>query len=142
MTTVEGHITTLRTHAETIRQDAPHDISTIEPGDQWCQGDVRVVRLPDDFGDTHAAELTAIRNFTGQVAPGTSLGSRHVLANLATVRAYTLTSATSLDGPVVHVLEPTHLTHPEHGDCCNLPTGWYAFPGQRVYADEVRRVAD
>lgn len=131
----------LTEHAETIKNDDPHDLSNLEPGEQWVQGDVRVVRLPDAFEvDVHCV---ALRDFDGQVAPGTTIGSRHILDSLDGVTAYTLRHASELDGPVIVTTEPRTLTHPEHGDCVGLPPGTYAFPGQRVFAeDDFHRVID
>lgn len=135
-------ITELTSHAETIKNDSPHDLSNLEPGEQWVQGDVRVVRLPDDFSIKN--HCTALREFDGQVAPGMSMGSRHTLDSLEGVEAFELARATVLDGPIIVTTMPRTLTHPEHGDCVNLPPGKYAFPGQRVYSShqEMLRVFD
>ncbi len=140
MTQATKVIEEIQQHADVIKQDGPHDLSNMEVGDQWVQGDVRVIRLPDDA--TGKLDLSPDGTFNGQVAPGTTLGSRHILDSLDGVTAYKINNGNTLDGPVIHLSEPRTLAHPEHGDCCNLPVGWYAFPGQRVYAEELRRVAD
>lgn len=44
--------------------------------------------------------------------------------------------------PIVVTSEVNSITHPEHGDVIVLPIGCYAFPGQRAFADELRRAAD
>lgn len=133
---------TIARHAETIRHDGDHDMRTLEVCDEWRQGDVRVRRLHDDADKALAGKLEPIKDFGGQVAPGTTMGSRHVLDSLDGVTAYRIKNASAIDGPVVRLDKPRTLTHPEHGNCVNMPAGWYAFPGQRVYAEELRRVMD
>jgi len=129
-------------HAEGIKKDAAHEMATLEIGDEWRQGDVRLRRLPEDAFSRLHDRLELLADFDGQVAPGATLGSRHILDSIEGVTAYRLVGGTALDGPVVRIDRPRTLTHPEHGDCCNLPAGIYAFPGQRVFAEELRRTAD
>lgn len=141
MNTIE-QLQEMTEHAEAIRNDGDHSMRTLEVGDEWRQGDVRVVRLPDDAVEEMGDRLMPIKTFDGQVAPGTTLGSRHVLDSLNGVVAFRIEGGNALDGPVIKTSEPRTLTHPEHGNCVDLPAGCYAFPGQRVYAEELRRTAD
>jgi len=123
--------------AESIRNTDPISLATMEVGDQHIQGDVRIIKLPDNFD----APMKRIEDFSGQVAPGTTQGSRHVISD-PSVKAYTLDSATDLDGPVVFAESDFSLSHPSHGDCIEIPSGCYAFLGQRAFAKELRRSAD
>jgi len=126
---------------ESITNTNPQSLANMEVGDEWRQGDCRIIRLPDDFGERFASELEKTRAVT-QLAPGTTRGSRHCLSSRKGMSFYRLKRATVLDGPVIHATKSFSIPHPEHGDCVDLPPGWYSFPGQRVYAEELRRVAD
>lgn len=130
----------VQAQVERIVNSDPHSMHTFEVGDEWRQGDVRVKRLPDDFDFGEHCRL--LGEVPVQLAPGTTLGSRHTLDSTEGVTAYSLKHANALDGPLLRLTEPRSLLHPEHGDCVDLPPGNYAFPGQRVYADEVRRTID
>ena len=129
----------IKSDVERIVNDAPHSMHTMEPMDEWRQGDVRIIRLPDDLNEKYLKPLDKVPT---QLAPGTTTGSRHCLDCTDGVDAYELQNGNQLDGPVLKISEPRSIVHPEHGDCCELRPGWYAFPGQRAYADELRRVAD
>lgn len=129
----------IRTHAESIVNSEPQSLANMEPLDEWRQGDVRIIRLPDDFDMTHLKKLEKVPT---QLAPGSTIGSRHCLASTDGVTAYELKESNALDGPVLRFDQPNSVTHPEHGHCVEMPAGLYAFPGQRSYADELRRVVD
>jgi hypothetical protein len=128
--------------AEEIKNDAPHSMENMEHRDEWRQGDVRVIRLPDDFIERNAANLELLPQVPAQVAPGNTLGSRHTWQHTSGLTAYKLSNATVLDSPVYKVEQDNALEHPEHGDCQQIPAGVYSFPGQRTYAMELKRVAD
>ena len=133
----------VREFMESIRNDDDVSMRNMEVGDQWIQGDVRIVRLPDDFIERNLDKLTKIVNFDGKLAIGTTLGSRHYLTDLEKVTAYRLSNGNVLDGPVVQIHSPGPMVdHPEHGNCTELPVGCYAFPGQRSFAAELRRTKD
>jgi hypothetical protein len=129
----------LNRSAETIRNTDPQDLSTMEVGDEFRQGDLRIVRLPNDFAKKHKLEEIPVH---AQLAPGSTQGSRHILKNLAGVKMFRVQNATPLDGPVFTTETPNDITHPEHGDVVNIPPGCYAVPGQRAFAEELRRTAD
>lgn len=131
----------LTTGCEEIRNTDPQSLASMEVRDEWRQGDLRIIRLPDDFGTRFAAELEPAKP-AEQLAPGNTQGSRHCLSTLAGVEFYQLKGATALDGPVIEAKESFAITHPEHGDCVDCPPGWYAFPGQRAFAEEIQRVVD
>lgn len=131
----------LNQDAEHIRNTDPQNVATMEVGDEWRQGDVRIKRLPDDFHIKYANQLRAIK-VVQQLAPGETQGSRHLLTSVDGVQMFALVNATPIDGPIVVLSSPNSVAHPEHGDVVNLPAGCYAFPGQRAYADELRRAAD
>lgn len=139
---VQETIARLTADAEQIRNTDPVDLSTMEQGDEHRQGDLRIVRLSDGFTKLQAAELARIAKPDRQLAPGTTQGSRHELASLDGITMFRMKHGTALDGPLLHAEQPFSILHPEHGDCVNLPAGDYAFPGQRAYAEELRRVAD
>jgi hypothetical protein len=132
----------LNRDAETIRNTAPVDLSNMEPGDEHRQGDLRIIRLPDGYVAKNASRFVQVFKPSRQLAPGTTQGSRHELSTLDGIKVYRLQEATEVDGPVIEADIPFAINHPEHGDAINLPAGCYAFPGQRAYADELRRVAD
>lgn len=131
----------LNQQAEQIRNTEPQSVHTMEVGDEFRQGDLRIIRLADDFTIQHVDKLEST-DPVAQLALGTTQGSRHILANVEGVKFYRLKNATPLDGPVIKTDMPNSITHPEHGDVVDLPAGCYAFPGQRQYAKELRRVAD
>jgi hypothetical protein len=123
---------------ETIRNTDPQSLAMMEIGDEWRQGDLRIVRVDGDKIRGNLV-LTVPQH---QLAPGTSQGSRHCLDTTDGIEFFTVMNATVVDGPVIHATQPFSITHPEHGDCVDIPAGWYAFPGQRTFAEELRRVAD
>lgn len=138
-TTARDAYQNVLSQAERIVNSEPQSLATMEPLDEWRQGDVRIIRLPDEFDESLVRQL---KDVPRQLAPGTTVGSRHVLDSVDGVTAFELTSANALDGPVLCLTKPRSITHPEHGDCVDLPPGWYAFPGQRSYAEELRRTQD
>lgn len=140
-TTTKTVFSELQRHAEQIRTDAPHDLSRMEVGDEWRQGDVGIVRLPDDFISKRSPRLISSAAAV-QLAPGNTQGSRHCLDSLSGVEAWSLKDATPLDGPVLRLSEPRSIFHPEHGDLLSLPPGTYGVVYERAYAEELRRVMD
>lgn len=140
-------------YADQIRNDDPHSLRMMEPGEEWRQGDVRIRRLPDNFLEEYAsrvslqepsgASLAGGNKNALQLAPGSTVGSQHWLRLSPEVKIYRLNDGNELDGPIVHIpADGLAVVHPEHGDCVDLPAGWYAFPGQRTYAQHLRRVLD
>ena len=142
MTTATQELQTLSDALETIRNTDPQSLANMEVGDEWRQGDLRVIRLDDDWVEHNADAVDDWHCEDTQLVPGVTQGSRHCLDSLEGVTFYRLKRSTPLDGPVVRTAEPRTITHPEHGDCTELPPGTYAFPGQRAFADELRRVID
>lgn len=128
--------------AEKIRNTDPVDLSNMEVGDEHRQGDLRIIRLADGFASKHPRELSKLDRPVPQLAPGTTQGSRHMLESTKGITMYRMNNGTALDGPVIEADRPLSILHPEHGDAVNIPAGCYAFPGQRAFAEELRRVAD
>ena len=98
-------------------------------------------------GDLYFAKLATVPKGAlpwtqphGQLAPGTTQGSRHCV-DITTVRLWTLPNPTALDGPVIEAPDGVEITHPEHGHH-HYPPGVYQVTFQRAYADELRRVQD
>ena len=137
---VELAYRTVKDNIDKIVNDADHQMDTMEEMDEWRQGDVRVIRLPDDFDIEEHCIL--LKEIPIQLAPGNTLGSRHCLDSIEGVTAYKLIAANNIDGPVLQLSETRSVIHPEHGNCKDLPVGKYAFPGQRVQAEEIRRTRD
>jgi hypothetical protein len=132
----------LNRDAESIRNTSPQSVQTMEVGDEWRQGDCRIIRLSDSFCREHGGMLQEVKRPDEQLAPGNTQGSRHCLARMEGVKFYRLKDATPLDGPVIETPVENSVTHPEHGHVINMPAGCYAFPGQRAFADELRRAED
>jgi hypothetical protein len=98
-------------------------------------------------GDLYFARVTALPAGVhpwpfahGQLAPGTTQGSRHMV-DLAQVRLWLLPAPTPLQGPLIEAPTGCVITHPEHGAHI-YPAGIYAVTFQRAYATEVRRIVD
>lgn len=127
-------------HAERIQNDKSHDLSTMEPGDFWCQGDIRIDRLPDGWNLKNP--VTPDAGNSTQLAVGATQGSRHCLDSLAGVKIFRIGNPTPLDGPILVTTRARSITHPEHGDCVNLPPGVYSIRYQRAFGDELRAVQD
>lgn len=127
---------TIRSHAESIKNDADHDlVDTMDVGEGWSQGDIliaRIARVPSN--------ATTI-GFVAQLAPGTTQGSRHTIRAGDGVTMYAIRNRDALTGPVFECVEPCWIDHPEHGNV-RVPAGVYAITYQRAYADELRRVMD
>lgn len=134
--TAEKELTRIQTHAEKIRNDEAHEIATASPGDMWAQGDIGIVCLA-----SLPAGSVLEKKPSRQLAPGTTQGSRHCIADMSNVRLHRLADPTPLDGPVIEAPQGCAIEHPEHGNV-TLPPGVYGVIYQRAYADELRRVQD
>lgn len=106
------------------------------PGDTFRQGDLYLTLL-----EKVPEGAVPVRLPAGQLAPGTTQGSRHCLDSLRGVRVYELASPTPLDGPILDLAEERTVEHPEHGHV-QLPPGVYGVTYQRQFAEELRRVQD
>jgi hypothetical protein len=93
------------------------------PGEAVRQGDVYLYALAAP--PRHGAELSS-----RQLAPGTSVGSRHVLAGPGALHARAILDAH--DGPYLHARSRVTITHPEHAHI-SLPAGWYEVRFQVDY---------
>ena len=133
--TAEKAYEQVASHAEKIKNDEHQTVETCSPGDAWAQGDLLLVCL-----DSLPKGCERIAKPDAQLAPGSTQGSRHVLASSG-VTQYRLADATPLDGPILESTVPLTVTHPEHGDV-TLPAGVWAVVYQRAYADKLRRVQD
>lgn len=135
-------VSQMQKHAEELRNTDPHNAETMEVGDEWRQGDLRIVRLPDDYIDTHMSDLVPTEP-NAKLVSGTSTGSNHILSSVEGATFYRLKNGNALDGPLVKLDKAGNgVLHPSHGDLINLPAGCWAFTGQRAFAEELRRVAD
>ncbi len=142
MNTITQTLKSLNHAAESVRNTDPQSVQTMEVGDEWRQGDCRIVRLASDFCQKNARSLAPIEKPQAQLAPGTTQGSRHELKTMQGVKFFRLKGANALDGPVIETTSENAVTHPEHGHVVNMPPGCYAFPGQRAFAETLRRTAD
>ena len=101
------------------------------------QGDVAIIRIAGV-----PAGCTEVKP-EAQLAPGTTKGSRHILASLEGVEMYRLSNPTPLDGPIMVLKKGGEVTHPEHGNVVLLENeATYHIRYQRAYAEELRRVED
>ena len=97
-------------------------------GDEIRQGDVYLYPVAEE--PSHGDETSE-----RQLAPGTTQGSRHILAGDVTVYGYF--GEDVLGGPRIKVNERALLTHPEHADV-SLPQGWYTTRYQLDHATRQR----
>jgi hypothetical protein len=137
--------------AEKVKNDETAVIGTMSAGDCLRQGDLFIVCLK-----SLPAKRMPTKN--RQLAPGTSQGSRHVLAGdceifeadkeqcMAAVREALAPASVELHavlmGPVFRTIGETTVEHPEHGWRV-LPAGeCFAVIYQRQFGEEVRRQVD
>ena len=133
--TTERAFSEVLRHAEKIRNDADHRIEVMEPGDAWAQGDILILRLK-----SLPLGAVAIKSVS-QLAPGTTQGSRHCIADPSAIRMYRLAITTPLDGPILVAESEFMVEHPEHGNV-TCPAGVYAIRYQRAFAEELKRQLD
>lgn len=136
--------------AEQIANAEPATIEVVDPGDVIRQGDLYLVRLD--------ARLPAAKEPwpSRQLAIGETQGSRHIaegercevyrpIEAEAMKALHRLIPATrdhnQFLGPTLWSPLPITITHPEHGHR-TIPAGAYQVTYQRVWANEIRRVAD
>lgn len=141
MNSVSETVKSMQVKSEQIVNTDDHCLENMEVLDEFRQGDLRVIRLPDNFVKENSSILKETQPFS-QLVVGSTQGSMHCLSNTSCVKMYALTNPNVLDGPIVEVLSPVDITHPEHGNITGLPCGIYAFPGQREYAEDLRRARD
>ncbi|MGL4638430.1 MAG: hypothetical protein ACRCVX_01695 [Shewanella sp.] len=106
-------------------------------GQYLPQGDINILRLPSiPNGAVPIAKK-------GQLAPGTSRGSRHCIKpeDLEHCDFYGFLDANPLEGPIIVFNDMTTIEHPEHRDYV-WPAGIYAIGYQRRHADEIKRSQD
>jgi hypothetical protein len=114
-------------------------VESMEVWDRVRQGDLYLRMLP-------AVPKTAVlvEKPLRQLAPGTSMGSRHCIKieHMAHTRVY-VDARNPLCGPVLDALCPVEIEHPEHGNIV-LPAGAYrvTFQRQANPAGDLRRVVD
>lgn len=99
-------------------------------GKTFPQGDVIITRL-----DPEAAKKieTSGPAQSRQLAPGTSMGSQHVVA--AGPEVLTRKTATALEGPIISAKKAWTVAHPKHRDI-TFPAGIYAVTFPRDFARE------
>lgn len=122
-----------KSHQPDVRRAA-----TMKVGEVARQGDVYLERIEGPLGDWKATKER-------QLAPGTSKGSRHVVAASVDCRILEAPGRDPLQGPCIISKSRLLVEHPEHGHL-DLPPGCYAVSYQRQYAreraEELRRVQD
>lgn len=147
--TAERALQEVQSEAEKMKNDETAVIGTVSKGDVIRQGDIYLVAigcLPKN------AKVAKNR----KLAPGSSQGSRHILAGNCEVYDCDVNDVITqirkvlpkaelhpvLIGPVVKTISQCELTHPEHGNRI-LPDGEvFASVYQRQHAEEVRRQLD
>ena len=103
-------------------------------------------------GDIYVRKLDAVpkgyiksENHDGQLAPGTTRGSRHCVDPNKVdiyVRQEAPRGEAVLEGPVLYAEERFDIMHPEHGWVSIPGLQFYQITYQRAFADEIRRVMD
>lgn len=131
MMTAEAILETIQKESE--RRTEERFARTMQTGEWVRQGDVYIVRLNDD---AKTSDTPHVR----QLAPGTSKGSRHVVAGKAKV--YAPLGEDPLVGPTIVAKARFVVEHPEHAHV-SLPAGRYGVRYQQDIAREERaRVLD
>ena len=140
MPTAQDVINQIQSQATSHAPDVKR-IATMRRGESIRQGDVYLTRISSIPARIESVTLDR------QLAPGTTKGSRHIVAAKSKATIYAPPpSSTDLSGPTIDC--PTRrlvIEHPEHG-WIDLPRGTYQVTYQRDYkrerAEELRRVAD
>lgn len=116
----------VQTSAEKIcRQDTQVFPEAATDGDTFRQGDIYVIfreKMPKGYSKTEIVN--------GQLAPGDTMGSRHILNSLENVEMFKKNDAGMFDGPVIKLKKSNTITHPEHGHL-SCPAGIYEISYQR-----------
>lgn len=113
------------------------EMMSIEGG--WAaQGDVNFIFLKEIPKGAIAATPV------GQLAPGTSRGSRHCvrLADRPHVDFFQLPNSNPLEGLILRFNAPTTIEHPEHKHHLYPEGAIVAVAFQRKYAEELKRIQD
>jgi hypothetical protein len=120
-------------------------LDQMRPGQRWNQGDLYFYILP---GKPPAA-MKLVPDHNGQMAPGSSVGSRHVFdeTSRAVMDFYAFANPTALSSNVLFLKAGTtlRLTHPEHRHNVihvGAADAWVGCTFQRAHADELRAQAD
>lgn len=131
-------IETIRETAQTHATDACRQVGSLGKLDYVRQGDVYFWSL-----DKVPSGCRAMEKPDWQLAPGTTQGSRHIVApaDRANVTVLLLPHPNPLQGPVLDAPHGVTIEHPEHGHV-RLGSGVYLVTYQRAYAEELRRVQD
>lgn len=101
-------------------------IEAIKVGQAIRQGDIYVTRIAVLPAEAHA------RTNDRQLAPGTTRGSRHVVAGDVEVYTHDAGSWSRLIGPVIVASKRFRIDHPEHA-AFDLPPGVYQVTFQRDF---------
>ena len=142
-------ISKVKESAEKMNAAETEVIGTASCFDVVRQGDLYLVCLP--------ALPNAVMSYKGrQLAPGTTQGSRHIIAGDCTI--ITPSGAEIADlvnkalpnagvqpelvGPVIQCRGDCTVTHPEHGNKVLPDDSVWAVVYQRAYGEDVRRVQD
>lgn len=134
--TLELVSTSARTHADPKVRVVSQE-KTWPIGCTARQGDVMITRHPMDkvFPD-----LTVTTNM--QLAPGSSVGSRHVLLAGSFV-VFERKNADALHGPIIDAPEGFYLSHPTHGHIdCKLPGKYEVTYPRDLAAEGLQRRRD
>jgi hypothetical protein len=110
-------------------------VEKIEIDQAVRQGDIYLTRIASIPKDVRTIQ-------DRQLAPGTTQGSRHVVAGDGVTISARLNESNPLQGPYLKADKAFTVEHPEHGHIC-LPAGDYSATYQRDFsAEELARVRD
>jgi len=135
--------------AESVREQADPEVRLVDGqtvdmpyGKVIRQGDVYLRRLPLEQADV--SQLTQRKPSDRQIAPGATVGSRHLVTN-ADATIYDR-QGTELEGPIILAPNGLYLAHPKHADFDIRLPGAYecTFPVDEAARElgEIRRRRD
>ncbi len=139
MQTFQKNLTRLDNSLENFDAAKTERIGSPSLGDVVRQGDLYLVCI-DEMPTKNARPSN-----NPQLVPGTSQGSRHILANgkFQIVNGH---SFNSLDpvyvGPAFHCKTDVEVTHPEHGNKILPEDSTWQCVYQMAWAEEARRIED
>lgn len=123
--------------AQRITKETVTVPDNLKVGQFATQGDVYFYR----FYDVLPFDAEPLVSPDNQIVPGNTKGSRHCFDRLSNVQVFTCPEFNELCVAFVKFDGETIITHPEHNHLRFL-SGTYLISIQRMYAEELKRIAD
>lgn len=111
--------------------------NNLRVGQFVAQGDVYFYR----FHDQLPKDIVPVTEPNNQIVPGNTKGSRHCFDRLSNLQLFTCPRFNELCVAFVVFEGETIITHPEHNHL-RFTGGTYLITIQRMYAEELKRIAD